>query len=113
MDQTVVAGLGNIYVLEALWLSKISPLRLAQSLQWMEVECLTLSIIKVLVSAIEAGGTSLQDFRNVGGEIGYFQRELNVYGCFDQKCKNSGCLGTIQRVKQLGRTSYYCDSCQK
>ena len=113
MDQTVVAGLGNIYVLEALWLSKVSPLRLAGSLGRREVECLTASIIKVLLAAIKAGGTSLQDFRNVGGEIGYFQQSLNVYDCFDQKCKNRDCSGTIQRVKQLGRTSYYCNSCQK
>ena len=113
MDQTLIAGLGNIYVLEALWLAKISPLRLADSLQGFEADHLRASIIKVLNSAIKAGGTSLQDFRHVGGEIGYFQRNLNVYDCFDQKCKNRDCFGTIQRVKQSGRTSFYCDGCQK
>ena len=113
MDQTLVAGLGNIYVLEALWLSGISPLRLSLSLEISEVESLAASIISVLNSAISAGGTSLQDFRHVGGEIGYFQQSLNVYGCFNEKCRNIDCLGTIKRLKQSGRTSYYCDRCQK
>ena len=113
MDQTLVAGLGNIYVLEALWLTKISPLRKANNVSKSEVEALTNSIRRVLTLAIKAGGTSLQDFRQAGGEIGYFQRSLNVYGCFDKQCKNKDCLGIIQRVKQSGRTSYYCNSCQK
>ena len=83
MDQSLVAGLGNIYVLEALWLTKISPLRKANNVSKSEVEALTNSIRRVLTLAIKAGGTSLQDFRQVGGEIGYFQQSLNVYGCFD------------------------------
>ena len=112
MDQTLIAGLGNIYVLEALWLAKISPLRRANDVGKEELELLTTSIRRVLTLAIKAGGTSLQDFRQVGGEIGYFQQSLHVYGCFDEKCKNIDCLGTIQRVKQSGRTSYYCNSCQ-
>ena len=112
MDQTLVAGLGNIYVLEALWLTKISPLRKANAIDKSEVQVLTTSIREVLTLAIKAGGTSLQDFRQVGGEIGYFQQSLNVYGCFEKQCKDTDCLGTIQRVKQSGRTSYYCNSCQ-
>ena len=112
MDQKLVAGLGNIYVLEALWLTKISPLRKANDVGKCEVELLTTSIRRVLNLAIKSGGTSLQDFRQVGGEIGYFQQSLHVYGCLDEKCKNIDCFGTIQRVKQSGRTSYYCDSCQ-
>ena len=113
MDQTLIAGLGNIYVLEALWLTKISPLRKANNISKSEVEELTNSIRRVLTLAIKAGGTSLQDFRQAGGEIGYFQRSLSVYGCSDEQCKNKDCLGIIQRVKQSGRTSYYCNSCQK
>ena len=113
MDQTLVAGLGNIYVLEALWLTKISPLRKANNISKSEVEVLTNSIRRVLTLAIKAGGTSLQDFRQAEGEIGYFQRSLSVYGCLDKQCKNKDCLGIIQRVKQSGRTSYYCNSCQK
>ena len=112
MDQTVVAGLGNIYVLEALWHSRISPLRKAKKVREFEINLLEQSIRKVLKLAIEAGGTSLQDFRQVGGEIGYFQRRLNVYGCFNKKCKNIDCFGIVQRVKQLGRASYFCNSCQ-
>ena len=113
MDQKIVAGLGNIYVLEALWFSGISPLRRANNVRKYEVEALTAAIKNVLTLAIKAGGTSLQDFRQVGGEIGYFQQSLNVYGFVDHKCKNIDCLGTIQTVKQLGRTSYYCNICQK
>ena len=112
MDQTTVAGLGNIYVLEALWLSKISPLRTSNNVRKIEVKALTVAIKQVLAQAIKAGGTSLQDFRQVGGEIGYFQQSLHVYGCDNQKCENIDCLGTIQIVKQSGRTSYYCNSCQ-
>ena len=113
MDQSLVAGLGNIYVLEALWLSGISPLREAKKILKTEVEILIVSIKNVLSSAIDAGGTSLQDFRQVGGELGYFQQRLHIYGRADQKCKNKDCVGFVQRVKQLGRTSYYCDRCQK
>ena len=113
MAQSLVAGLGNIYVLEALWLSGISPLREAKKILKTEVEILIVSIKNVLSSAIDAGGTSLQDFRQVGGELGYFQQRLHIYGRADQKCKNKDCVGFVQRVKQLGRTSYYCDRCQK
>tara|TARA_X000001036_G_scaffold423763_1_gene448086 strand:- start:399 stop:1043 length:645 start_codon:yes stop_codon:yes gene_type:complete len=113
MDQGLVSGLGNIYALEVLWLSGISPFRRANQISKREVESLTTSIRSILVAAIKAGGTSLKDFRQVGGEIGYFQQSLFVYGCFEQKCKNINCLGRILRVKQSGRTSYYCDSCQK
>ena len=113
MDQSLVAGLGNIYVLEALWLSGISPLREAKKILKTEVEILIVSIKNVLSSAIDAGGTSLQDFRQVGGELGYFQQRLHIYGRAVQICKNKECVGFVQRVKQLGRTSYYCDRCQK
>lgn len=113
MDQKIIAGLGNIYVLEVLWLCKIAPSRSANDVKMIEVERLIVAIRNVLARAIKAGGTSLQDFRRVGGEVGYFQQSLQVYGRHKQQCKNIDCLGTIQRVKQLGRMSYYCDQCQK
>ena len=113
MDQRLVAGLGNIYVLESLWLSGISPIRKACNIKQSEAEELATSIRTVLTAAIDSGGTSLQDFRQVGGELGYFKQSLNVYGRFDQKCVTNYCFGIIQKVKQSGRTSYYCDHCQK
>ena len=113
MDQNLVAGLGNIYALESLWLSGISPFRKAQKIKRSETEELTLSIRSVLKAAIDSGGTSLQDFRQVGGQLGYFKQSLNVYGRSDQECKRSDCSGTIRSTKQSGRTSYYCDGCQK
>ena len=113
MDQNLVSGLGNIYVLESLWLSGISPIRIANTIKKSEAEELTVAIRSVLMAAIDSGGTSLQDFRQVGGELGYFKQSLSVYGRFDQKCIGKDCLGIIRRVKQSGRTSYYCDKCQK
>ena len=112
MDQNVIAGLGNIYVLESLWLSGISPIRKAHQIKRSEVEELTTSIRSVLIAAIDSGGTSLQDFRQVGGELGYFKQSLSVYGRSDEKCISNHCLGTIRSVKQSGRTSFYCDHCQ-
>ena len=113
MDQKLVAGLGNIYVLESLWLSGISPIRKAHKVKQIEAEKLTVAIRSVLAAAIDSGGTSLQDFRQVGGELGYFKQSLNVYGRSDEKCRSKDCFGTIRRIKQSGRTSYYCEHCQK
>jgi formamidopyrimidine-DNA glycosylase len=113
MDQNLVAGLGNIYALESLWLSGISPFRKAQKIKQSDAEELTLAIRSVLKAAIESGGTSLQDFRQVAGELGYFKQSLKVYGRSDQECNRSECSGTIRSAKQSGRTSYYCDRCQK
>ena len=112
MNQVVVAGLGNIYVIEALWLSRISPFRVAKSLNIQEVENLTQAIRNVLKLAIEAGGSSVQNFRTVGGDIGYFQHNFNAYNRYGKECKNSYCSGKIERVKQGGRATYYCESCQ-
>ena len=110
MDQTLVAGLGNIYVLEALWLTKISPLRKANNVSKSEVEALTNSIRRVLTLAIKAGGTSLQDFRQAGGEIGYFAQRLAVYGRTGQPCQV--CATPIKMILQTGRASFYCPRCQ-
>ena len=110
MDQRIIAGLGNIYVLEALWFSGISPLRRANNVRKYEVEALTVAIKNVLTLAIKAGGTSLQDFRQVGGEIGYFAQRLAVYGRTGQPCQV--CATPIKMILQTGRASFYCPRCQ-
>ncbi len=111
MDQKIVAGLGNIYVLEALFSSGISPMKRANTISHLKIDRLYLEILKVLERAISFGGTSLQDFRKVGGELGYFQNHLNVYGREGLPCKND-CSNKVERFKQNGRSSYYCKKCQ-
>ena len=113
MDQKLVAGLGNIYVSEALWSAGISPLRVACQVKSEEVSKLIRSIKKVLKSAIKQGGTSLQDFRSVRGDLGYFQNKLNVYGRTGGRCRNRNCVEVIQNIKQGGRSSYFCKKCQR
>ena len=113
MDQKLIAGLGNIYVLESLWKAGISPERLTKNISREKVDKLIFCIREVLREAIMLGGTSLQDFRKVGGDLGYFQNRLRVYGRGGKKCLKANCFGEIQSVKQNGRISYYCNSCQK
>ena len=113
MDQRLVAGLGNIYVSEALWGAGVCPSRTACQVKSENIFRLIRSIKKVLRSAIKQGGTSLQDFRGVRGDIGYFQNKLNVYGRAGTRCRDRNCVGTIQNIKQSGRSSYYCNKCQR
>ena len=113
MDQKLIAGLGNIYASESLWEAGISPKQRAKNINKTKVEELVFCIRKVLSQAIAFGGTSLQDFRQVGGDLGYFQNKLNVYGRNDKECLKSDCFGKIQKIKQFGRASYYCNCCQK
>ncbi len=113
MDQKIVAGLGNIYVTEALWGSKISPSRLGKNINQVDCKNLIKSIKKVLKKAISYGGTSLKDFRKVGGEFGYFQNKLNAYGKEKKKCSRIKCQGEISKVFISGRSSFFCTICQK
>ncbi len=113
MDQKIIAGLGNIYVLEALWKAGISPRCKASKLSYRRVQKLANAIIEILNYAIQLGGSSLQDFRNVGGDLGYFQNKLNVYGRETDLCRKEDCSGIIKRIKQLGRSSFYCTKCQR
>ena len=113
MDQKMVAGLGNIYVSEALWDSKIIPTRVGQNMSLGDCKKLVRSIKEVLSKAINFGGTTLKDYRQVGGEVGYFQNKLQVYGKAGQKCCRQKCQGTIKRAILNGRSTYYCDFCQK
>ena len=112
MDQKIVAGLGNIYVTEALWESRINPKRLGKNINKADSVNLIKSIKNVLRKAIKYGGTSLKDFRKVGGEFGYFQNKLNAYGKEKKKCLRRNCQGQIKKVFIGGRSSFFCTVCQ-
>ncbi|MCV6595575.1 MAG: bifunctional DNA-formamidopyrimidine glycosylase/DNA-(apurinic or apyrimidinic site) lyase [Mangrovicoccus sp.] len=113
LDQRVVAGLGNIYVCEALFRAGISPIRKAGRISASRLSALVPVIREVLHEAIEAGGSSLRDYRQTDGDLGYFQHSFQVYGREDQPCLNPGCSGTIQRKIQAGRSTFYCPQCQR
>ncbi len=110
LDQRVVAGLGNIYVCEALYRTGISPRRAAGRLKVAETDALAGHIKDVLSAAIEAGGSSLKDFSNTDGKLGYFQHSFDVYGREGDPCK--GCEAPIRRIVQSGRSSFFCGVCQ-
>jgi len=112
LDQRIVAGLGNIYVCEALFGAHISPLRLSNTLSEEECELLSTEIKTTLKLAIEAGGSTLKDFAAVDGALGYFQHRFKVYGHAGDHCPDAVCKGTIIRTKQSGRSSFYCPNCQ-
>ena len=110
LDQHLVAGLGNIYVCEALYRARIAPTRLAGSIE--NPGALVPIIRDVLAEAIEAGGSSLKDYRRTDGELGYFQKAFAVYGREGQPCLTPGCTATIARIVQSGRSSFFCPTCQ-
>ena len=112
LDQRAVAGLGNIYVCEALFRAGISPKRLAKSVSAKAIPPLVAAIKAVLRDAIQAGGSSLRDHKRVDGELGNFQHRFEVYGRAGKPCA-SGCGGTVKRIVQSGRSTFYCPSCQK
>jgi formamidopyrimidine-DNA glycosylase len=111
LDQSIIGGLGNIYVCEAIFKAKISPKRLAGSLTIKETEILVNEIKGVIKKAIEAGGSSLKDFASVDGNLGYFQHSFEVYGQEKKPCVV--CETPIERIIQSGRSSFYCKACQK
>jgi formamidopyrimidine-DNA glycosylase len=113
LDQRIVAGLGNIYVCEALFRSRISPRRKAGQISATRVAALVPIIRQVLAEAIEAGGSSLRDFRQADGELGYFQHSFDAYGREGEPCRAAGCTGTITRIVQSGRSTFYCPKCQR
>ncbi len=113
LDQTIIAGLGNIYVCEALWQSGLSPFKGSNTITLSQTKVLLKNIIEVLERAITAGGSSLRDHRTVDGTLGYFQNQLKVYDQKDSPCLTSDCSGTIKREVQSGRSTYYCEVCQK
>lgn len=119
LDQRVVAGLGNIYVCEALFRAHLSPKRQASTLAMRSgaptdhAVRLVAAIRAVLNAAIEAGGSSLRDHRQTSGELGYFQHSFQVYDREGEPCRTRGCRGTVKRFTQNGRSTFWCPSCQK
>ena len=113
LDQRVVAGLGNIYVCEALYRAHISPKRAAGKLKGEALEALTATVRQVIAEAIEAGGSTLRDFAGADGELGYFQHRFRAYGREGEKCLTRGCGGTVKRIVQAGRSTFYCPKCQR
>ena len=117
LDQTVVAGLGNIYVSEALFRAGLSPKRTAATVQGGRAEKLARAIRDVLGDAIAAGGSSLRDHRQPSGELGYFQHSFAVYGRGGEACPGCACdlgrTGGIRRITQSGRSTFYCPRKQR
>jgi formamidopyrimidine-DNA glycosylase len=113
LDQHVVAGLGNIYVCEALHRSRISPLRTASSIPGARAERLAQAVRDVISEAILAGGSTLKDFAGADGALGYFQHRFRVYGREAEPCPTPDCTGVIKRIVQAGRSSFYCPACQR
>ena len=113
LDQRIVAGLGNIYVSEALHRAGIDPRRPAGEIGAARLASLVGHIRDVLVEAIAAGGSSLRDHRQATGELGYFQHSFRVYDREGTPCPTRGCKGTIKRIVQAGRSTFYCPVCQR
>ncbi|MEL3889577.1 bifunctional DNA-formamidopyrimidine glycosylase/DNA-(apurinic or apyrimidinic site) lyase [Ferrovibrio sp. MS7] len=111
LDQRVVAGLGNIYVSEALYRAGIHPERLAGSVAPKRLDRLVPAIKAVLLEAVEAGGSSLRDYVQTDGELGYFQTRFRVYDREDQPCQT--CKRPVRRIVQSGRSTFFCGNCQK
>lgn len=119
MDQRIVAGLGNIYVAEALHRAKLNPTRITSTLATKTGKPTKLSdrlvpaIRDVLQDAIAAGGSTLKDYRAADGALGYFQHQFRVYGREDEKCPRKTCDGRIKKIVQAGRSTFYCSRCQR
>jgi len=113
LDQRVVAGLGNIYVCEALHRAHISPLKPAGKIAKAKFPMLVQVIKDVLEEAVQVGGSTLRDFKAADGALGYFQHNFRAYGREGQPCPTPGCGGTIERIVQGGRSTFFCATCQK
>ena len=113
LDQSIIAGLGNIYVCEALHRAGISPRRKAKNISEKKIEDLVISIQVVLKDAINAGGSSLKDHVQTTGEMGYFQHQFRVYSREGKECIKKYCTGKIRRIIQSGRSTFFCNQCQR
>jgi len=113
LDQRIVAGLGNIYVCEALNRARISPFRASGGISRPRLDALVDEIRAVLTEAIAAGGSTLRDYAQANGALGYFQHRFRVYDREGEPCLNLGCGGVIARKVQAGRSTFYCPQCQK
>ena len=113
LDQKLVSGLGNIYVNEAIFMSKINPKVKSNELTNKKINALVLNIKKILKKAIYQGGSSIKDFNNIKGKKGNFQQFFNVYGRQGKPCTRSNCKGTIRSIRISNRSTFFCDICQK
>ncbi|WP_297691542.1 bifunctional DNA-formamidopyrimidine glycosylase/DNA-(apurinic or apyrimidinic site) lyase [Phenylobacterium sp.] len=113
LDQRIVAGLGNIYVCEALHRARISPFRAAGRISRPRLARLVAAVKAVLAEAIAAGGSSLRDYAQADGALGYFQHRFRVYDRAGRPCANPGCEGVIARRVQAGRSTFHCPVCQR
>lgn len=119
IDQKLIAGIGNIYACEALYRAGISPVRLAGTLATKsgkptkKTEALVAAIKAVLEDAIRAGGSSLRDYAQADGSLGRFQHRFKTYGREGKPCPRKGCGGTVRRIVQGGRSTFYCPTCQR
>ncbi|MBO0905141.1 bifunctional DNA-formamidopyrimidine glycosylase/DNA-(apurinic or apyrimidinic site) lyase [Jiella sonneratiae] len=119
LDQRVIAGLGNIYVCEALWRARLSPRRAAGTLVKADgrptrrLDELAVHVRETIADAIAAGGSSLRDYRQADGSLGYFQHSFAVYGREDEPCPRSTCRGVVSRIVQSGRSTFFCPVCQR
>lgn len=113
MNQKVVVGVGNIYASEALFRARISPLRAGNDLASRECATLERAIRAVLAESIEWGGTTISDYRQPDGSEGHFALNLRVYGRMGLSCLRRGCRGVICRIRQAGRSTFYCPGCQR
>ena len=112
MDQTFVSGLGNIYVNEALFMSRIYPLKSCNDLSKIKIKNLIINIKKILRYSILKGGSSIRDFKNILGKSGSFQQFFHVYGQENKKCSRISCKGIIKKIQISNRASFYCNKCQ-
>ena len=112
LDQSIVAGLGNIYVCEALHRARISPLRAAGGITRRKLGNLVAGVRCVLDEALIAGGSTLRDFAGANGALGYFQHSFQVYGREGEACARRGCRGVVGRLVQGGRSTFFCPACQ-
>jgi len=112
MDQTFISGLGNIYVNEALFMSRIKPIRLCSSLNLGEIKNLIFNIKKILKISISKGGSSIRDFKDTLGKSGAFQQFFHVYGRESKNCSRISCKGRIKKIQISNRSSFYCNKCQ-
>ena len=119
LDQRLIAGLGNIYVSEALWRAGLLPTRAAGTIAGTgrkakeRSEKLAEAVRSVIADAIAAGGSSLKDYVRTDGSLGYFQHSFAVYDREGEACSKPGCGGHIERIVQSGRSTFYCRSCQE
>jgi len=113
LDQRIVAGLGNIYVCEALFHAGISPKRSAATVPGDRAKRLVVAVNAVIRDAIKAGGSTLRDYKRTDGELGYFQHTFAVYDREGEPCKTKGCKGVVRRIVQSGRSTFFCPKCQR